>query len=112
MTPLEELSALLGVEVIRVQRGERPRTSRIDGRTVVEQDIFGRNKRQCWWVRVAGKRGDFQLPSSDEFRNPGLLNQWLGWWGRDPSLPPLTSKDGRRALRLMHEITEMEKSCH
>jgi hypothetical protein len=109
VTPLEELSLLLGVEVTRVQRDEPPRTSRAGGRTVYEQDVItGQNKRQGWWVKVAGTPGYFQLPSSDEFRRPATLIRWAGWWGRNPSLPLLTSKDGRRALRLMHELTEHE----
>jgi hypothetical protein len=60
MSPLDELSELLGVRVVGFDRSPPPRAG--------EHDLFGRPLRRGWSVRVDGSRGYSQLPSSDELR--------------------------------------------
>ncbi len=95
--PLRELSILLGVEVRDVRRIRVIR----DGQPQPDDN--------AWQLAIPGRsRGDgwSQHALSKELRNPWWLNFRARIWGRDPSLPPLTKADGRRALRLMHEHIE------
>lgn len=98
--PLCELSELLGVSVlgvrhVRVIVGGRPQPDPNAWRLLLvgadqharwTEHVFTRFFRDDWWLNVIALR-----------------------FGRDPSLPPLTRTDGRRALRLMHEAIENTK---
>ena len=87
---LAALSAVLGVDVI-----------------AVEVDTT-RDGHRTWWLLFAVQPRLWSRPvHSRELRNPRSLNRLVFAWGRhDPTLPPLTAEDGRRALRLMHEHIE------
>jgi hypothetical protein len=98
--PLRELSLLLGVwvtdvEHVRVFIGGRPQPDN-----------------NAWLVTVAGRDPDHWPVKTRELRAPHSLNWWVLRWGRDLRLPPLTSGDGRRALRLMHEHVESKTEHH
>ncbi|SDY15297.1 hypothetical protein SAMN05661080_02483 [Modestobacter sp. DSM 44400] len=89
---LRQLSELLGVHVEDVELWESPTDGRRRWYLVMTQD------RRQWAVPV----------HSREVRSPTALNALTRRWGRTRALPELTKADGRRALRLMHEITEAE----
>ena len=87
--------AVLGVRHVRVIVGGRPQPQpnawrlllvRADRHVRWTEHIFTRQFRDDWWLNAVAQR-----------------------LGRDPSLPPLTRTDGRRALRLMHEAIETMK---
>jgi len=66
-----------------------------------------------WWVLLATVRGvEWQTPiqSSADVRRPEWLNNWADYWGRDEELPLLTAEDGRRMLRLLHEVVEANQA--
>jgi hypothetical protein len=111
VTPLDELSELLGVPVTLVWWDDPPRCH-FDTRycrSMSELDVFGRRKRQGWTVAVTGRRRLSVLASSDEIRKPDRLNDWARRWGRDPDFPALTANDGSRLLRLTHEAVESQE---
>lgn len=96
--PLRELNRLLAIddEITGVLDTLDRRTSRRRGVA-------------RWWVLLATVRGDqWQTPiqSSADVRRPEWLNNWAQYWGRSEDLPPLTAEDGRRMLRLLHEVVE------
>ncbi len=91
--PLRELSMLLGVAVTDVRRAR----------------VYRGNPQpddNAWRLTVAGREPDDWPVLSRQFRTPWWLNTLILRWGRDPNLPPLTARDGRRCLRLMHEHIE------
>lgn len=92
-SPLRELSDLLGVEVVDVER-------------------FEGTKFRAWHLTVIRGQGEHRraqrLPAlrTADFKNARQLN-WMAWQcGRSDDLPRLTRDDGRSALRLMHEHAE------
>jgi hypothetical protein len=95
--PLRLASDLLGVEVWDV----RQLRVVVDGRPQPDPNarafaIPGRGDDGPWTRYVLTR----------QLRSPRWLNVWALRWGRDPALPPLTSADGRRLLRLLHEHVE------
>ncbi|ADB74237.1 hypothetical protein [Geodermatophilus obscurus] len=93
--PLVELSALLGVEVDEVV-----------SEFVVRGGRYGGVHPNSWRLHLA--REDRWTPTvhSERFRSIYWLNTHTAWWGRPSALPDLTKRDGRTALRLMHEHLE------
>ncbi len=94
---LAQLSRLMGVEVRDVRRLR------------VMRNFNAQPDDNAWQLAIPGRSredGWSQHALSKELRNPWWLNFRVRIWGRDPSLPPLTKADGRRALRLMHEHIE------
>ncbi|MFC5066193.1 hypothetical protein [Actinomycetospora atypica] len=95
---LAELSKLLGVDVVDVEDRLNPRTSR-------------KERSHRWVFLVRSPEGDTWtpgVPDSSWLRRPDDLNRIARWGGRDPELPALDANDGRRVLRLMHEVVEAE----
>lgn len=93
-SPLRELSELLGIEVVdvervRVTRGGRPQPDP-----------------NAWRLTIAGREWDENPVLTLDLRREWSLNWRTRILGRSPDLPPLTREDGRRALRLMHEAVE------
>lgn len=91
---LAELTELLGVEVVDVQRvcvrrGGRPQPDP-----------------NAWRLTIPGREWDDNPVLTRDFRAEWSLNWRARILGRSPDLPPLTKEDGRRALRLMHEAVE------
>lgn len=101
MEPLAELSALLGVDVVDVQRGARMRH---------RSGAAGLHQPLVWQLtRASGVRSP--CFTSDELRREDRLNEVaLTHWGRPLSLPRLTTQDGRTVLRLMHEHIESKEN--
>lgn len=99
--PLRELSLLLGIDVEDVRRGVRMK-HRNGGRA------RGSEQPKVWFLITApGLRGlSF---TSDDLRRPDRLNELMTYRGRDPELRPLSKEDGRRALRLMHQVVESKQ---
>ena len=92
LAPLAELSALLGVEVLDVDR---------------DDSDAGRR----WFFRLAADPDAWSFPlRSRAFRSSGELMRRLWLWGRSPRLPVLTPKQGRTALRLMHDVFESREN--
>ncbi len=87
--PLRELSVLLGVHVLDVERWERPG----DGR-------------RSWYVEFAADPNRLHRYDTGFFRSPARLNTARCLWARDPNLAPLTKEQCGRVLRLMHEHHE------
>lgn len=101
--PLTELNQLLALpgQIVAVIDYLNPRTSR---------RMPGRIARWVFDVQLPDHRGEWTLLAQDSaiLRNPRDFNRWAQWWGRDKELPRLTADDGRRALRLMHEVSERQ----
>lgn len=95
---LRELSALLGLEVVAVEDRLSRRTSRKRGPFRWVLDVRS----------PAGGTWRLGIFDSTDYRRVSSLNFWVQRWGRDLTLPALTQKDGRRALRLMHEAVEVK----
>lgn len=95
-TPLRELSALLGVEVVAVRRASVMR----------HPTGAGLEQPKAWHVVLGDGRRC--RASSREFRHMQHLNAMAAWCGRPVAMAALTSEDGRRALRLMHEVLEQD----
>lgn len=101
--PLSELSTLLGLPVV----GVRTLRVRIDGRAQPDAN--------AWALLVAcpehGTRWTGHILTR-RLRDSWWLNATVHQLGRDPALPALTRVDGRRALRLMHEVIEAGTAGH
>lgn len=95
-SPLRELSELLGVEVVDVQHVRVIR----DGRPQPQPN--------AWQLALAGRELDDWPVLTREFRTEWSLNSRARILGRSPDLPELTRDDGRRALRLLHEVVEAQ----
>ncbi len=92
--PLRELSMLLGVELLDVERWERPG----DGR-------------RSWYIQFTVDPDRLYRYDTGFFRSPQRLNSARRLWVRDPGLTPLTKDQCRRVLRLLHEHHE-SKTLH
>jgi hypothetical protein len=105
VTPLRELSELLGVEVESISvhvpgiRAGNGKPIRMAPGTWIVSFAVPESKHA---VRVRVK--------SAWLRSPGYLTQLAGNAGRDPSLPAFTMKECRTALRLMHQHVEMQEN--
>ena len=87
--PLSELSALLGIELLDVDRWhDSP------------------NRPATWLLLFAAEPDRYFPYRSADFRNVARLNQARRIWRRDPDLRPVTKAECRRVLRLMHEHIE------
>ncbi len=87
--PLRELSALLGVEVLDVERYDRPG----DGR-------------RTWYLQfAAAPETAYPFPSAF-LRSPARLNTWRVRVAQGQDRPPLTKDQCCRVLALMHEHVE------
>lgn len=125
-TALEELSELLGVEVVRVTRNppahERRELWVVNGQVVhrpAHEDTGGggeRPAREYWWLKVVDPSGAvFPLTGrhltlrleSGEVRNGRAMTFRLRRLG---SAASLDNRAARRVLRLMHEILEGESN--
>lgn len=102
---LGELSGLLGVEVVGVDRAEGGWLVSV---RVPEHACPRHGVRHP--TRVASR-----LLAGADLRNPRRLAGWAGASacpllgpGRDPGLPALTAADGRLAVAWMHKIVEFE----
>lgn len=93
-TPLRELSALLGIEIVAVRRASIMR----------HPTGAGLEQPKAWHVVLGDGRRC--RATSREFRHMQHLNAMAAWCGRPVAMAALTSEDGRRALRLMHEALE------
>lgn len=93
-SPLRELSELLGVEVVDVER--------------VRVIVGGRPQPDpnAWRLAISGREWDENPVLTRDFRKEWSLNWRARILGRSPDLPLLTKEDGRKALRLMHEVIE------
>ncbi len=99
--PLRELSILLGVTVTDVHQcrvivGGNPQPDLNAWRLQLPTAHYGLDGNGQWSHVVKSK----------ELRSAWWLNRWARIWGRDPNLPELTKADGRRVLRLLHEVVE------
>jgi hypothetical protein len=107
VTPLEALSAALGVYVTAVRRA----CVHVNGRW--------QQHANAWWLALPDARFGLEDPEwfgdgrpwsrpvkSRELRSVWSLNRLAAIWGRDPALPPLDKRAGRTALRLLHEHIE------
>ena len=84
---------MLGIRVVEVDRWDDPK----------------RDGRRTWRLWLGTPDGTAHGPiafTTGDFHRAASLSGRLRWYGRDPDLPPLTSQEGRRALRLMHEHVE------
>ncbi len=111
--PLEQLSSLVGVEVLDVYRS--PARAGTHG---VPRSSPGFRPREAaeWWVTVVlptvqGVRpATTPLGPNAAVRNPRRLNRWASRLGRSPDAPPLTAEDGHAALKIMYAIIETEET--
>jgi hypothetical protein len=95
--PLSLASDLLGVRVLDV----RQLRVVVDGRPQPDPN--------AWQLAIPGRGVDGRWTRyvlTRQLRNPWWLNVWAMRWGRDPAAPKLTTGDGRRLLRLLHEHIE------
>lgn len=106
---LEQLSTLVGVEVLDVRRHPvRPGTQGVPRC----HPSFRPREPAEWWVSVVlptvqgVRRSSTPLGPNSAVRNPRKLNRWALRLGRPPEAPPLTAEDGHEALRLLYAITE------
>jgi hypothetical protein len=98
----QELRALLGFGVTQVRRMPAPAPD--------DRDIRNEPGRQGW-VLTLPNGWAMHLDSSDDVRNPRLLNAWRYAATRqmgnvDTDLLPLNREQARRVLALMHAIDE------
>jgi hypothetical protein len=106
VTALAELSAALGVTVTGVRRAK----IRIDGRPQPDDNAWRLElPRFRFGLEDPAGLGDGR-PWSRVVRTQGAAGQVVTerlavLWGRDTGLTPLTKTDGRRAFRLLHELS-------
>lgn len=109
---LEQLSALIGVEVLDVHRHPA-----LPGTYGVPRwsPSFRPPEPGSWWVTVVlptvqGERPAMTpLGPNGAVRNPRKLNRWASRLGRSTDAPPLTAEDGTAALRLLYAVVETEE---
>lgn len=111
--PLAELCIILGIEVIDVCRGTMGAVNydlhgRLSG-GLVKRYSSERGQTSLVWALVRPPGDRWNLVTSVDLRRENSLNEHALIWGRSPSLPRLTSEDGRRILRLMHEHIEQSE---
>jgi hypothetical protein len=110
---LEQLSALVGVEVLDVHRS--PARAGTHG-VPRWHPSFRPPEPGSWWVTVVlptirGVRPAMTpLGPNGGVRNPKRLNRWATRIGRSPDASPLTAEDGHAALRLLYAITETKEA--
>jgi hypothetical protein len=110
---LEQLSALIGVELLDVSRTEAcPGTHGVPR----WHPSFRPRQAAEWWASAAletvrGRRpATTPLGPNAAVRNPRRLNRWASRLGRSPEAPPLTAEDGHAVLQLMYQIIENEEA--
>lgn len=110
---LEQLSTLVGVEMLDVRRQPaRPGTQGVPR----HHPAFRPAELGEWWVSVVlptvqgVRRSSTPLGPNGAVRNPRKLNRWALRVGRSPGAPPLTAEDGRAALKIMYAIVETEEA--
>jgi len=102
LTPLEEVSAVLGVTVYDVRRERQS----IDGRHAGNDN--------AWSLKVApgtpwtwDEAREWTKPvHTKAIKRAGSLNFYASCWGRDPAAPRLTKADGLGILRSLHAHLE------
>lgn len=110
---LEQLSTLVGVEVLGVTRqSARPGTHGVPR----WHPSFRPREPAEWWVSVVldtvrGRRpATTPLGPSSAVRNPKRLTRWAHRVGRPLEAPPLSAEDGHAVLQLMYQIIENEEA--
>ena len=98
----QELRALLGFEVTRVKRLPPPAAG--------DRSVRNQPDRQGWRLTLPSGWA-IHLDSSDDVRDPVLLNAWRYAATRhlgnvDTPLPSLNREQARRCLVLLHEMNE------
>lgn len=125
---LEQVRALLGVEVLGVRRHRRASPSVCAGGATcgLGRPAGSRCFAPCanarpvepsgWFVTLPGSarlwpgKGPFStFVESRELRSPRRLTGWAVMYGRDRSLPALSREDGRRVVRLLHRVADAEE---
>ncbi|MDP9358462.1 MAG: hypothetical protein M3R02_24880 [Chloroflexota bacterium] len=104
MTPLAELSSVLGVRVAGVRR----LTLHIDGRHQADPNSWVLALPDArYGVDPTSPGGMWSWPvKTRTLRSRVELTRLATVWGRDPAAEPFTNTDPRRVLRLLHETIE------
>lgn len=108
---LEQLSALLGVQVLDVHRS--PARAGTHG-VPRNHPSFRPREAGEWYVSVVlptvqgMRRSSFPLGSNSGVRSPRKLNRFALRLGRPPDAPALSAEGGHRVLKLLYAINETE----
>jgi hypothetical protein len=99
----KEIRTLLGFDIAGAKRDPNPGPG--------DRSILGQPSRQGWRLTLAGSGWAIYLNSSDDIRDPRLMNVWRVAASRqlgnvDSPLPLLSRAQARRVLVLMHVLAE------